>query len=117
MNDLIQDIWREYTYIRTKSGDEKIYLRNILYVCINKRNLCFHLDNGKNVEGITLQSSFEKAIGHLKNHPDFLFYPPSLLINLKQITVLNKNYIKFDTGEKLYFPQRAYETIKTKLSL
>jgi hypothetical protein len=41
-------------------------------------------------DGQTLRSSFEKAIDPLQNHKAFAFLAPSLLINLGEIKIINK---------------------------
>lgn len=115
LDEIISKIKKEYCYLRTKKGEEKIYLNEINYVCIENRNLTYHLHNGLTIEGLTLQTSFEKAIEVLKDFPGFLFYPPSLLINLNQIKILGKNSITFENDEIIYFPIKAYDKIKENL--
>jgi hypothetical protein len=59
-----------------------------------------------------LRSSFEKAIYPLQHHKAFLFLPPSTLINIEEIKILNTDHIIFENDDVLYFPKKQYETIR-----
>lgn len=41
----------------------------------------------------------------------FVFVNPSLLINLSQIKIMNKDHLFFENDSILYFPKSAYEKI------
>lgn len=62
-------------------------------------------------DGQTLRSSFEKAIDPLHKHKAFLFLPPSLLINIGEIKILDTDHIVFENDDILYFPKKQYDTV------
>jgi hypothetical protein len=88
-------------------------LNKVLYADIQKRNLCCHLEN-EVLNSKTLKTSFKNYIGTLVYHPDFVFIPPSLIINLNQIKIMNKDNLTFKNGEVLYFPKKGYEEINRR---
>lgn len=104
---------KEYKYLDTPEGERKINLEEVLYADIRKRNVCCHLRD-KIYYSKTLKTSFENYIGTLAYHPSFIFIPPSLIINLDQIEVLNKDNLTFKNRETLYFPKTAYNEIQRR---
>ena len=99
--------------IKIPTGDRRIRLNNLNYVNIVRRCLCYHLKDGNMFDGQTLRSSFEKAIDPIQHHKSFLFLPPSLLINLNEIKIINADHIIFENDDILYFPKKQYDTVKT----
>lgn len=103
---------KESTFIiHTAAGERKVRCDDVNYVDIVKRCLCYHLKDGSLFDGQTLRGSFEKAITPLDKHPMFVFVNPSLLINLSQIKIMNKDHLFFENDSILYFPKSAYEKI------
>ena len=84
------------------------------YINIIKRSLCYHISEGPAIDGQSLRGSFEKEITPLQEHPLLLFLPPSLLINVSNINELRGDNLTFEDGDVLYFPKKAYETIKNR---
>ena len=99
--------------IKTPSGERRVKVKDLNYINIVKRCLCYHLRDGNMFDGQTLRSSFEKAIHPLEEHKAFLFLAPSLLINISEIKILDADHIVFENDEVLYTPKKAYDTICT----
>jgi hypothetical protein len=59
-----------------------------------------------------LRSSCEKAIDPLQNNKSFLFLAPSLLINLGEIKIINKDNIVFENDDVLFFPMKQYDNVR-----
>lgn len=100
--------------IDSPAGERRIRINNLNYVNIVKRCLCYHLKDGAMFDGQTLRSSFEKAITPLQHNKTFLFLPPSLLINLSEIKIVNSDNLTFENDEVLYFPKKAYELVRER---
>lgn len=98
--------------IKTPSGERRVRVKDLNYINIVKRCLCYHLKDGNMFDGQTLRSSFEKAIHPLEEHKAFLFLPPSLLINVSEIKILDADHIVFENDEVLYTPKKAYDVIR-----
>ena len=111
---VLDSIKHNSTIIQTSEGERRVRIDNINYIDIVKRCLCYHLNDGSMFDGQTLRTSFEKATSHLIRHEDFIFLAPSLLINVLQIKILNHNSAKFENGEVVYFPRKAYEMVRAR---
>ena len=100
--------------IQIPTGDRRVRANNLNYINIVKRCLCYHLKDGTMFDGQTLRSSFEKAISPLQFHKSksFLFLPPSLLINLGEVKIVNGDHVIFENDDILYFPKKAHDTIR-----
>ena len=100
--------------IKIPTGERRVRANNLNYINIVKRCLCYHLKDGTVFDGQTLRTSFEKAISPLQHNKSksLLFLPPSLLINIGEIKIVNSNNIIFENDDILYFPKKAYETIR-----
>ena len=98
--------------IKIASGERRLRVNHLNYINIEKRCLCYHLTDGNMFDGQTLRTSFEKAIDPLQKHKAFLFIPPSLLINIGEIKIVNSDNIVFENDDVLYFPKKAYDTVR-----
>lgn len=100
--------------IQIPTGDRKVRANNLNYINIVKRCLCYHLKDGTMFDGQTLRSSFEKAISPLQFHKSksFLFLPPSLLINIGEVKIVNGDHVIFENDDILYFPKKAHNTVR-----
>lgn len=112
LTDIRREIKEDSIIIKIPSGDRRIRINNLNYINIIRRCLCYHLKDGTMFDGQTLRSSFEKAIDPLQKHKSFLFLSPSLLINLGEIKILNKDNIVFENDDILFFPMKQYDTVK-----
>ena len=113
LSDIKKEIKNESIIIQTAVGERKVYIQQLNYVNIIKRCLSYHLMDGV-FDGQTLRGSFEKAITPLQNHPMLLFLHPSLLININNIRELRNDHIVFENDDIVYFPKKAYDTIRER---
>lgn len=112
LKEVRQEIKDDSIIIKTASGERRIRVKHLNYINIVKRCLCYHLTDGAMFDGQTLRSSFEKAIDPLHKNKAFLFIAPSLLINIGEIKEVNKDNIKFENDDVLFFPMKHYETVR-----
>ena len=101
--------------VPTAAGEELIYVKNLNYINIEERSLCYHLTDGVLKASHVLRNSFEKSICQYLHNDNLMFIKPSLLINLQNIKALNKDYITFTNNEVLYYPRKYYLEIREKL--
>jgi hypothetical protein len=106
-------IKEESIVITTGLGDRRIKLNNLNYINIEGRCLCYHLKDGSLLDGKTLRTNFREATKAYAEKQGLYLIGNNLLINLEEIKYLNKDHIIFDNDEKLYYPQKYYETLKT----
>lgn len=107
-----QKIQEDNIIVKIPTGERRIRSNNLNYINIVKRCLYYHLKDGTMFTGQTLRTSFEKAIYPLQNSQMFLFLPPSLLINLSEIKIVNSDNIIFENDDVVYFPKKAYDIVR-----
>ena len=100
--------------VPTAAGEELIYIRNLNYINIEERSLCYHLTDGILKASHVLRNSFEKSIRQYLHNDNLMFIKPSLLINLANIKSMDKDKLTFRNGEVLYYPKKYYEDIHTR---
>ena len=100
--------------VPTAAGEELIYIRNLNYINIEERSLCYHLTDGILKASHVLRNSFEKSIRQYLHNDNLMFIKPSLLINLANIKSMDKDKLIFRNGEILYYPKKHYEDIRTR---
>ena len=98
--------------IKTSNGEQRISINDLNYIDIEKRSLCYHLSDKTTICSQNIRASFEKSIYPLQNNKIFLFLAPSLLINISQIKILNKNNIIFDNDDVLFYPAKNYDKVR-----
>ena len=106
-----KEIREDSIIIKVPDGERRIRINTLNYINIVKRCLCYHLKDGAMFDGQTLRTSFEKAITPLQENKAFLFLAPSLLINLGEIKIVNKDNIIFENDDVLFFPMKQYDTV------
>ena len=112
LNEIKKEIKVDSIIIKISSGERRVRINNLNYINIVRRCLCYHLKDGAMFDGQTLRSSFEKAIDPLHKHKSFIFLAPSLLINLGEIKIINKDNIVFENDDVLYFPMKQYDNLR-----
>ena len=112
LNEIKKEIKEDSIIIKIPSGERSVRINNLNYINIVRRCLCYHLKDGAMFDGQTLRSSFEKAIDPLNKHKSFIFLAPSLLINLGEIKIINKDNIVFENDDVLYFPMKQYDNLR-----
>jgi hypothetical protein len=110
--EIRKEIKEDSIIIKIPSGDRRVRINNLNYINIVRRCLCYHLKDGTMFDGQTLRSSFEKAIDPLHKNKSFLFLAPSLLINLGEIKIINKDNIVFENDDVLFFPMKQYDNVR-----
>lgn len=112
LKEVKQTIQYDNIIIKVAGGERRLRVNHLNYINIVKRCLCYHLTDGTMFDGQTLRTSFEKAIDPLHTHRTFLFLPPSTLINIGEIKILNSDNIIFENDDVLYFPKKQYEVVR-----
>lgn len=114
LEEIKQKIKDDNLIIKLSDGERRVRVNSLNYINIVKRCLCYHLTDGTMFDGQTLRTSFEKAISPLQHHKSksFLFLPPSLLINIGEIKIVNGDNVVFENDDVLYIPKKAYDTVR-----
>lgn len=98
--------------IATTNGYVKIDTKQIKYINIENRSVCYHLTDGDNIESQKLRTSFEKSISvTIKTDTNFIYFKPSLIFNLNEIKEIDKYRVIFNDGEVFSFPKCKYDEL------
>lgn len=111
LNIVFKNVQEKKCMIKTKEGCQKIILNDLLYVDIQQRSSCFHMKNNQEFFSTCLHGAFSKENNYLLNHAELLLVEPSLILNLDNIKILNRERIVFENNEILYLPRKAYDKI------
>lgn len=114
LKEIKQEIQDDNIIIKIPTGERRVRANTLNYINIVKRCLCYHLKDGAMFDGQTLRTSFEKAISPLQFHKSnaFLFLPPSLLINLGEVKIVNADHVIFENDDIVYFPKKSYDFVR-----
>ena len=92
-------------------GDKRIFVKDLNYIDINYRNLCFH-EISQNITGSILRKSFEKEVQSYLQHDELFFLKPGQVINVSNIDKLANDHIVFRNGAVLYYPKSKYNELR-----
>lgn len=93
-------------------GEKHIFLKNLNYINIVHRNLCFHLIDQQDIMGFTIRQSFEKEVKKYLKHDELFFLKPGEVINVSNIDKLSNDHIVFRNGAVLYYPKSKYNELR-----
>lgn len=102
---------KDFIIARTKTKDSKVLIKQLNYINIEKRNLCYHLVDNETKQGVTLTTTFYRAITPLDQFESLVFIRPSLLVNVSNIAEICTNKIIFEDGDILYLPRAKRQII------
>lgn len=111
MNSTPERTKEKVVIIPTALGNKRIKIEELNFINIEQRSLWYHLTAGAMPAAHILRTSFGKAIEPYLVHKNLMFIHPSLLFNLDNIALLNKDHMVFGSGEILYFPRKYYGEI------
>lgn len=112
LNHIKRKIQKSHFMVRTSKGSTKVALKDLKYIDIRGRNLCYHLELGEELNSLTLTTSFYKAIEPLIKNESLLFLKPSILVNLNKIKTIGTNYIIFEDEDILYLSNPNTKKVK-----
>lgn len=104
--------------IKTHNGKQIIRIKDILYVDIVNRGLCYHMIDGKTLEGPMLRIPFSEAVSNLISNDNIVFAGSHLLVNSANVEKADRTSVTFKNDEQLFLSKNAgnalYERLKYK---
>lgn len=101
----------ESVEVKTHSGKQMIKTKDILYVDIVNRGLCYHMCDSTVLEGPMLRVPFNEAVVQLRAEDGFIMAGSHLIVNRYNISTLNNSYVTFSSGEELYLSKNAFSAL------
>ena len=99
--------------VKTKDGDIRLAINDILYVDMTKRMPAYHLTDNRTVESITIRTTFAEAVQDLLNDERFVLSTASSAVNLHYITMVEKDSVLFQNGSQFYIGVRACRQLRS----
>lgn len=99
--------------LRTKENNIHISFDTIVYTELVKKTVVYHLLGGRQVESMSIRSTFSEAMQELLRDNRFALCGSSRMVNLHQIAELNTEYLVFKSGESLHIGKRASRSLRS----
>lgn len=99
--------------IRTKNGDTRLKIKNIMYVELNNRAPVFYMHDGRVCEGIKLRGTFHDIVEPLFCDTAFKACGVGRVVNLRYVDALDSESLLLYNGTQIYYPRSAYAELKT----
>lgn len=114
LDDLRTLIRDTFIVVQTKTEDVALKIKDIQYINIEGRNLCYHLSNGEQIHGQTLRAAFKNYVKPLKDFPNFLAVGLSLIINLDEIERIENTKVVFKNKSYVHVPSTHHELVEAR---
>lgn len=92
-------------------GEKQLFIKDLNYIDIVHRSLCFHEIN-QNTTGFIVRQSFEKEVQKYLKHEELFLLKPSLVVNVSNIKILAEDHAVFRNGAILYYPKTKYKELR-----
>ncbi len=102
-----------YVIIKTKEGNTRIPLNNVLYIQINKRILIYHLADGSTLEGLYLRVPFADAIQDFLLDKNFVQCGAGVAVNVSLVSTVATEEVTFNNNHKTHFGKKICNELRT----
>ena len=102
-----------YVVIKTKEGNTRIALNNVLYIQINNRILTYHLIDGSVLEGLYLRVPFADAIQDFLIDKNFLQCGAGVAVNVSLVSTVAAEEVTFYNNYKTHFGKKICNELRT----
>lgn len=119
LDDALKDFSNKadrFIVVKTKEGNSRISLNNILYIQLNKRILVYHLTDGSTLESIYLRIPFADAIQDLLLDKNFVQCGAGIAVNLSLVATVTTEDVTFTNNLKTYFGKKVCTEIRAALN-
>lgn len=119
LDDALKDfskITERFVVIKTKEGNTRISLNNLLYIQLNNRILIYHMNDGSTLEGLYLRVPFTKAVQDFLIDNRFVQCGTSVVINISLVSTVATEEIIFTNNQTAYFNKRICNDICNALT-
>ena len=112
LTDLEQLIKERFIIVHTKVKDFALRCKDIQYVNVEGRNLCYHLVTGQTVTGQTLRTAYKQYVKQLEYHSNFVTIGLSVTINLDEVDTVEGSKIVFKNGNTIYIATKHQKELE-----
>ena len=112
LNDLESLIRERFIIVHTKNKDFALRCKDIQYVNVEGRNLCYHLVSGQMIMGQTLRAAYKQYVKPFEYHSNFVTIGLSVTINLDEVDTIEDSKIIFKNKQVIYIPTKHQKELE-----
>ena len=104
LDEQIEEWLREhqsFATIKTRSGLQRVLLRNVVYGELVGHCIQYHLDEGTTLESRSVRTSFREAVSAFLEHDRFVLCSTSFFVNLSYVDMIETNGLRLTGGGTL----------------
>lgn len=95
-----------FVVIKTKEGNTRISLNNILYIQLSKRVLVYYLTDGSTLEGLYLRVPFATAVQDFLLDKSFVQCGAGIVVNISLVSTVTNEVVTFHNNQTAYFSKK-----------
>lgn len=99
--------------VKTAASSLRLDFDSILYAELVKKTIVYHLVGGRNVETLSIRSTFSEATQELQQDSRFALCGSSKLVNLHYVAELDAENLIFKNRSTLYIGRRACRELRS----
>lgn len=112
-----RDMRERIMIINAADGIVRVNSEELNYINIEGRRLCYHMSDGDEIYSKSLRESFaatlkDSALGNR----DYIFLPPAVIVNERQIKKIDKEKVIFRNGDFCYLSKMQNIFLKKKIN-
>ncbi|MBR5510033.1 MAG: response regulator transcription factor [Lachnospiraceae bacterium] len=90
-----------YILVKTRDGFHRLAVHSIVYGELVGHCIQYHLKDGQVVSGMSVRTSFRKAVGHILENDCFALCATSFFVNLNYVEMIESASLKLSDGKLL----------------
>lgn len=95
-----------FVVVKTKEGNTRISLNNILYIQLSKRVLVYYLTDGSTLEGLYLRVPFATAVQDFLLDKSFVQCGAGIVVNISLVSTVTNEVVTFHNNQTAYFSKK-----------
>lgn len=99
--------------VKTGQSSIRLTFDSILYAELKKKDIHYHLTNGKVVESTSIRTGFSEAVQEMLRDSRFFMCSTSMVLNLYHVHGVNSDTLTFQNGESIYLSRRASRELRS----
>lgn len=99
--------------VKTSHSSIRLTFDSILYAELNKKNIHYHLTNGKVIQSTSIRTSFSEAVQELLRDSRFYMCSASMILNLYHVAEINHDSLVFQNGTALYLSRHVSRELRS----
>lgn len=99
--------------VRTSQSSIRLTFDSILYAELNKKNIHYHLTNGKVIQSISIRTGFSEAVQEMLRDSRFFMCTASMVINLYHVDEISHDVLTFQNGKTIYLSRQATRELRS----